>query len=130
MLPFLSSAVFGVPMIIPMGTAMAFELATYGIIVGFLYNNSRWQCIVALYRSLLIAMVAGRIVWGAVMAIIIIGIQGGTFTLTAFMTAAFVGGIPGIVIQLILIPIIMFALKRTGLLPVRKYHAHTTKEDA
>lgn len=43
--------------------AMAFELASYGSIAGFLYSRSRWQCVIALYRALLVAMVAGRIVW-------------------------------------------------------------------
>lgn len=58
-LPFLRFAVFGMPPM-PNGVAMAFELAAYGIIVGVVYSRSRWQCVIALYRSLLIAMVGGH----------------------------------------------------------------------
>ena len=44
----------GFPPMFPTALAMAFELAAYGGIAGFLYNRSRWQCVVALYRALLL----------------------------------------------------------------------------
>ena len=62
-LPLLRYVLFGMPPM-PNGLAMAFELAAYGAISGFLYNRSRWQCIVSLYRSLIIAMIGGRVIWG------------------------------------------------------------------
>ena len=65
-LPLLRYAMFGMPPIFPTGIAMAFELAAYGIIAGYLYNHSRWQCVISLYRSLIAAMIGGRIVWGVV----------------------------------------------------------------
>ena len=65
LLPLLRYMLFSAPPM-PNGIAMAFELAAYGAIAGFLYNRSKWQCIVSLYRSLLIAMIGGRVVWGAV----------------------------------------------------------------
>lgn len=37
-----------------------------------------------------------------------------------FMAGAFLNAIPGIVVQLILIPVVMVALNRTGLVPFRK----------
>ncbi|MCM1489167.1 MAG: ECF transporter S component, partial [Firmicutes bacterium] len=64
-LPPLRYLLFGMPVIYPTGIAMAFELAAYGAVVGFLYSRSKWHCIASLYRSMLIAMVAGRLVWGA-----------------------------------------------------------------
>ncbi len=117
-LPLLRHVLFGMPPM-PNGIAMAFELAAYGAIAGFVYNHSRWQCIVSLYRSLLIAMVGGRIVWGAV-SIVVLGIAGGAFTWQMFMASAFLNAIPGIILQLVLIPALMLALHRTGLVPFRR----------
>ena len=64
-LPLFRSVTFGMPPLFPTATAMAFELVTYGLVAGLLYGRSRWQCVIALYRSLIAAMLAGRIVWGA-----------------------------------------------------------------
>jgi tetrahydromethanopterin S-methyltransferase subunit B len=40
-----------------------------------------------------------------------LGISGGAFTLSAFIAGAFTNAIPGIVIQIILIPIIIMVLE-------------------
>ncbi|MDE6724087.1 MAG: ECF transporter S component [Ruminiclostridium sp.] len=119
-LPLLRSAVFGMPVFFPAATAMAFELMTYGLVVGLLYKISRWQCVIALYRCLILAMIAGRAVWGIVQ-FIQLGVFGNGFTLKMFMTGAFLNAIPGIILQLILIPAIMVALDRTGLVHFRKH---------
>ena len=65
-LPLLRSAIFGMPILFPTAVSMAFELAAYGFAVGFLYSHSRWKCVVALYRCMIIAMLSGRVVWGIV----------------------------------------------------------------
>ena len=119
MLPLLRFAVFGMPVIFPTGIAMAFELAAYGFIAGILYERSRWQCVIALYRSIIAAMIGGRIVWGAAQ-IVLLGISGNAFTWQMFMAGAFLRAIPGIVIQLILVPAIMVALNRTGIVQFSK----------
>ena len=98
---------------------MAFELAAYGFTVGFIYSRSRWQCLKTLYRSLIIAMVAGRVVWG-VAQVILLGFGGKAFTLMAFVSGALLNAIPGIILQLVLIPIIMVALNRARLVPLFK----------
>lgn len=113
-LPLVRYVLFGMPPM-PTAIAMAFELAAYGVIAGFLYSRSRWQCIVALYRSLIAAMIGGRIVWGMAFALIA-GITKQAFTWEMFMAGAFLGAIPGIVLQLIFIPSLMVALDRTGIL--------------
>ena len=113
------------PILIP----MTFELATYGFLAGLLYQRSRWQCVVALYRSMIIAMVAGRIVLGVVMAIHIPFVTNGfsaTALMPAFISGAFTMAIPGIIIQLTLIPVIMVALNRAGL--VKFYREINEKE--
>lgn len=118
-LPFLRSVTFGMPPLFPTATSMAFELATYGLVAGFLYGHSRWQCVIALYRSLIAAMLAGRIVWGVVQ-IVLLGLNGNPFTWQMFLTSALLKAIPGIIVQLTLIPAIMIALNKTGLVTFRK----------
>lgn len=118
-LPLLRSVIFGMPPLFPTAAAMAFELATYGLVAGLLYGRSRWQCVVALYRSIIVAMLAGRIVWGVVQ-IVLLGFSGSAFTWQMFMAGALLNSIPGIVMQLILIPAIMVALNRTGLVTFQR----------
>ena len=117
--PLLRSMLFSMPPMYPTAVSMAAELATYGFVIGILYARSRWHCIKALYRSMLIAMLAGRAVWGIVqMALLGVGKDG--FTPAMFLSGAFVNAIPGIVLQLVLIPAVMVALKRAKLLPRKK----------
>ena len=118
-LPLFRSALLGMPPLFPTAAAMAFEMAAYGFVAGFLYNRSRWQCIISLYRSLLAAMLAGRLVWGIVQ-MIFLGITGSAFTFEMFLAGALLNAIPGILVQLLLIPAIMVALNRTGLVRFRK----------
>lgn len=121
-LPILRYFLFGMPVLYPSAIAMAFELGTYGLTVGFLYSHSRWQCVIALYRSMITAMIAGRVVWGLVQ-IMLLGINGTGFTWQMFMAGAFLNAIPGIILQLILIPAIMVALNRTGLVRFGRHKA-------
>lgn len=122
-LPLLRSVLFGMPPLFPTAIAMCFELMTYGFVAGFLYSRSRWQCVIALYRSMIASMVVGRLVWG-VAQIVLLGLSGSAFTLQAFMAGALQdNAIPGIVLQLLLIPAIMVALNRTGLVPFKQTKA-------
>ena len=117
--PLLRYAMFGMPPIFPTGIAMAFELAAYGIIAGYLYNHSRWQCVISLYRSLIAAMLGGRIVWGVV-RVLLTGVGGEPFTWQLFLSGAFLTAIPGIILQLVFIPVLMVALDRTGMVRFRR----------
>ena len=118
-LPLLRFVLFGMPPIYPMGVSMAFELATYGFLVGWLYSHSRWQCIISLYRCLIAAMVGGRLVWGAV-RVLLSGVAGQAFTWEMFLSGALLTAVPGIILQLTLIPALMLALDRTGLVKFRR----------
>lgn len=127
-LPLFRSLLFGAPLMFPTACAMALELMTYGLVAGLLYNRSRWQCVLSLYRSILIAMICGRVVWGAAQ-IIFLGIGGNIFTWEAFAAGAFLNAIPGIILQLVFIPAVMIALNKTGLVPFKKHKsADTAKE--
>lgn len=121
-LPLLRSVTFGMPPLYPTAVAMALELATYGFITGYLYQRSRWQCVVALYRSMLLAMLAGRVVWGLAMSLLL-GLGGKAFTWQAFLAGAFLNAVPGIVLQLIFVPAVMLALHRTGIVRFKRAKA-------
>ena len=116
LLPLVRSMLFGMPPMYPTATAMAFELATYGAVSGAVYFGAGYFCMKSLYKSMLIAMVAGRAVW-AVAMLVLMGINGGAFTVEMFVAGAFMNAIPGIVLQLVLIPGIMVALGKTKLIP-------------
>ena len=117
--PLLRSVSFGMPPMYPVAVAMAFELAVYGGTAGFLYHRAKQQSIGVLYRSLILAMLAGRAVWG-IAEVILLGLRGNAFTWQAFLAGAFLNAIPGIILQLVLIPAVMVALDRAGLVPFRR----------
>lgn len=119
-MPILRSLIFTMPPMYPQAIAMAFELAAYGFVVGLLYERSRWKCIISLYRSMLIAMIAGRIVWG-ISEIFLLGLGENGFTWEAFMAGAFLNAFPGIILQLVFIPAMMLVLNKTGLVKFSKH---------
>ena len=114
LLPLVRYLIFGMPVLFPTGIAMSFELLTYGLVIGLLYSRSRWKCIFSLYRSLLAAMVAGRVVWGVV-RVLMTGVAGEPFTWQLFLSGALLTAIPGIILQLVFIPALMVALDKTGI---------------
>lgn len=117
LLPIVRGLVFGMPPLYPNAIAMAFEMAAYGFVSGYLYSHARWQCTKMLYISLVTAMLAGRIVW-AFAEVILLGIGGNIFTWKMFAAGAFLNAIPGIIVQLTLIPLIMVALRRAQVVPL------------
>lgn len=111
MLPFLRSFLFHMPPMYPNAVWMAVELATYGLVVGIMYSKLKSKKLIGIYVSLIVAMVAGRIVWG-IAKWILLGIQGKTWTLSLFIMGGFVDAFLGIVIQLILVPTIVGLTKK------------------
>lgn len=103
-LPILRSALFSMPPMFPTAISMAFELATYGFVSGYLYKKFHSKGVVSIYFALLMAMLAGRIIWGIVSMILL-----DNFTWQLFISSAFIQALPGIVLQLIIIPVIMSA---------------------
>lgn len=108
--PLLRFALLGMPPLFPTGVAMCFELMTYGLVSGLAYRALPKRR-ASIYAALLLAMLAGRVVWGAVSAFLMAA-SGGALTLAAFVTAAFVQAVPGIALQIIVIPAIVLALRR------------------
>ncbi len=113
--PFLRSITLSMPPLFPTATAMAFELAMYGLMAGLFYKYlpKKKQFI---YVSLLGAMVTGRFVWGSVM-FCFMGFDTANFGFAAFWTGAVVNAIPGIIAQIILIPALIMVLEKAKLMP-------------
>ena len=101
-LPALNSAVTGMPVLYPMLPLMTAELMTYGLVAGLLQTKTplgkhKW----GIYPSLIAAMLAGRAVYGLTFYLLL--------SLDPSMKAASVWtaitvGLPGIAVQLVLIP--------------------------
>lgn len=108
--PLLRSVLFGMPPMYPIAIAMAFELATYGAVSGWMYRKVQ-HTLPMMYATLISAMVAGRLVWGAV-RFVLAGLSGSAFPFSAFLSGALLTAIPGIIAQLILIPLILTALQK------------------
>ena len=107
--PLLRFAIFSMPPM-PFGIAMAFEMATYGLVVSIMYRHLPKKR-ASIYAALITAMIAGRIVWGAA-RLVIAGATQSAFTWQLFIGGALLEAIPGIVVQLVLIPIIVMAVKK------------------
>ncbi len=112
--PLFRSILFGMPPMFPIAVAMAFELATYGCVAGLLYKLLPKKNIY-IYISLILSMICGRIVFGIV-NIFLYGLSGSAFTWKIFFAGTFINAIPGIVLQIIIIPSIIIALSRAKLI--------------
>lgn len=113
-LPLFRSVIFTMPPMFPTAIAMAFELAAYGVISGYLYNRLDKK-VSNIYLTLIIAMLGGRIVWGVASAILY-GFSNQVFGIAIFVAGAFGNAIPGIVLQVILIPILIGVLQKKQLI--------------
>ena len=107
----------GFPPMFPTAVCMAFELASYGAVAGLMHKLLPRKKLFV-YCSLVVAMVMGRLVWGAAM-FICLGVSGGSFTLAAFIAGAFTNAIPGIIVQIILVPVLVMLLDHPKILKLR-----------
>ena len=108
--PLLRSVLFGMPPMYPIAISMAFELATYGLVSGLVWHRVK-HTLPMMYAALVSAMVAGRLGWGAV-RFVLAGLSGTAFPFSAFLSGALLTAVPGIIAQLILIPLILSALQK------------------
>ena len=108
--PLLRSVLFGMPVMYPMAVCMALELATYAAVAGMLYRvfpkKRRF-----LYVSLIISMIFGRLVWGLA-RFLCAGLDTSTFGLSAFWTGAVAMSVPGILLQLLIVPVLVIVSEK------------------
>ena len=115
--PIFRSLTLGMPPIFPTAVCMAFELAAYGIVAGLMHKLLPKKK-PFIYCSLITAMIVGRLVWGVAMYVCM-GVRGGSFTLSAFLSGAIVNAVPGIIVQIVLIPILVMVLDNPKVLKLR-----------
>lgn len=108
--PLLRSFTLGMPPMFPTAFCMAFELAAYGFVAGALHNRLQ-RSKVNVYVSLLCAMVVGRLVWGLAM-FMCMGFDLTAFGIEAFLAGAFFNAIPGIILQIVFIPLLVISLEK------------------
>ena len=115
--PLLRSFIVGMPTLFPKAVAMAFELATYGFMSGVLYRRLPKKRI-NIYLSLVLSMIGGRFIWGAVQ-LLCVGLDVSRFSPAVFWAGAVVNALPGIIIQLVLIPLLVMAIEKVSF-PIRE----------
>ncbi len=107
----LINSIFGMPLF-PQNIIMALELAAYGFFAGFviyLLKNLKAVMPVKVYISLITSMIAGRIV-NALILLVMARLLGMNVPAPVSVLSAAVFGIPGIIIQLLLVPAIVLVL--------------------
>ena len=111
--PLLSSLLTGMPptAILP---SMIFELAVYGTVSSLLMHYIHIEhTYKKVYISLIGAMLSGRLAYGILNALIF---KAGNYSMQMWTAAAFITALPGVVIQLILIPAIVVSLQKAKLI--------------
>ncbi len=115
--PLFRSLTLGMPPLFPTAVCMAFELTAYGTVAGLIHKILPRKK-VYIYCSLLTSMIIGRLVWGAAMYVSL-GMNGGAFTLAAFVAGAFTNAVPGIIVQIVLIPILVMIIDNQKIMKTR-----------
>lgn len=110
--PLLRSVALGMPPMFPTAVCMAFELAAYGTASGILHRALPKKK-GYIYCSLILSMLVGRIIWGAAMAVCT-GVSGSSFGFAAFIAGAFTNAIPGIILQILLVPAVVMLFDKVG----------------
>lgn len=109
--PLLRSVLFGMPVLFPSAVGMAFELMAYGFLAGWLSEKIGTDSLKKIYAILIVSMILGRIVWG-IAQVVLLGISGSSFTFAAFVAGALTNAIPGIILQLAIIPFLVKTFKK------------------
>lgn len=104
--PLLSSMMTGMPAVYPMLPVMMGELMIYGLLSGYFYQKVK----IPLYPALIISMISGRVVHGGIFAVLLFT-HNTSFTLGT-ITADFITGIPGTILQLLIVPTLVITIRR------------------
>lgn len=128
--PLLNSLITGMPPPYPVLPPMMVECAIYGAVSGLLFRliKTKWMYL-DLYVSLVVAMLVGRFGGAFTNYLVYIG-RGDAYSWSIFVSSYFVTGWPAIVIQLALIPSVVFALFKSRLMSREDRYLFPKKERA
>lgn len=104
--PLVSGLLTGMPVMFPMSIIMAFELGLYGLTASLVTRKLRLSPII----SLIISMIVGRIVAGLTVAVLV-QLFSIKMNPILYVKGAVITGLPGIAIQLIFIPSLIYAIR-------------------
>lgn len=109
--PLLSAVLTGMPPLVPpVAQMMVFELGIYGLLTGLLYERLR----LGVYPSLVAAMVAGRLVYGFLGYLVLPLFGLNRVPLLAPLALAVGQSLPGVVLQLLLVPLVVALVERNA----------------
>ncbi len=114
--PLLSSLLTGMP---PMAylPIMLFELGVYGFATGIIFHLMKGKnLLLKIYIALIGAMIFGRITYGILNAVYF---RVGSYAFDLWISSAFITSLPGILVQITIIPIIVFALYKANLIDLK-----------
>lgn len=110
--PLINSLVTGMPPLFPIAIIMIVELGFYGLIASLLYRKLGVPSIV----SLIISMLVGRVMAGVVVFMLAIFFSGNLAPVfldpITFIVGSATTGLPGIIIQLVLVPTLVYSIMR------------------
>lgn len=116
--PVISSLLSGMPSTMQL-LYMVPEMCVYGLVCGLLLKWVHTKNLYAdLYAAMIPAMVLGRVVGGAVRALVYLT-TARSYSIALWASAYFVETLPGVALQLILLPLLIAVLTKSGLLPER-----------
>ncbi len=114
--PLASGVLTGMPPLVPVAVLMTAELATYGAVAGWVrralanrYGSPKGHPLVREYAWLLSALLAGRVALGLWAAALgpLVGLR---IPAASYVGAAVASGLPGIAVQLLLVPLLTWRL--------------------
>ena len=108
-LPLLRSLLFTKPEMFPDAISMAVELCVYGFVAAWIFEFLHRRKVWSIYASMIPAMMAGRVVWGITKSVLFLFVSK-VFTVELFVAGAFLNAIPGIILQLIVVPVLVMLL--------------------
>lgn len=116
--PLIRSVLFSLPKM-PNCIFMAFELMSYGFISGYIFQKifKKKYTYKNIYISQICSMIIGRIVYGVIKLIAFKYILGfGAYSINLWLTDVVLMSIPGIIAQLIIIPVLIYTLNKRGII--------------
>ena len=104
--PILSSLLTGMPALWPQLPMLGSELIIFGLVAGLVRKKFKWN----LYVSLIVAMIAGRVIGAGVLALVLAPPNINVFI--GMVIGRLTTGLPGIGVQLVFIPGLVMLIER------------------
>ncbi|MEW6082784.1 MAG: ECF transporter S component [Bacillota bacterium] len=109
--PILSAILTGMPPLMPpTAQVMLFELGVYGLAAGLLHHRLH----LGILPSLILAILGGRLIYGVLgwLVLPLLGLPG--IPLLYPLTVGLTTSLPGVLLQLVVVPSVVYAAERTG----------------